>query len=153
LARFNDAVARPVAGRAGMVARPASQTRIFTAHQWRGCIATMRGGVLLARGSTQPPANVAATVEPAFEDEGVRGEINRHWFGPMIPKVVNQAEAEKLHRFAVRAHSILACVEYDGEQRPNGAMRSSMRCFGREHNRNDTACLMRCAAAVVDRSG
>ena len=42
-ARFKDAAARPAFG-AGpeIVARPCSQTRIFAAHQWGGCIATMR---------------------------------------------------------------------------------------------------------------
>jgi hypothetical protein len=44
LAWFHDAAARPGVGhRAGIFTRPASQTRIFTAHQWGGCIATMRG--------------------------------------------------------------------------------------------------------------
>ncbi|WP_168212805.1 MULTISPECIES: hypothetical protein [unclassified Bradyrhizobium] len=34
------------------------------------------------------------------------------------PLLADQAEDEKLHRFAVRANSILAFIECDDEQRP-----------------------------------
>jgi hypothetical protein len=34
-------------------------------------------------GSAQPPANVAATVEPALKDEDVPGKVNRHSFDPL----------------------------------------------------------------------
>src|SRR5258706_9527332 len=43
LARFHGAAAPPgVGSRAGIFCRAASQTRIFAAHQWGGCIGTMR---------------------------------------------------------------------------------------------------------------
>src|SRR5258708_37830616 len=54
LARFHDAAARPgVRHRAGNHGPAASQTRILTAYQWHGCIATMHQEAFCGSGSDQ----------------------------------------------------------------------------------------------------
>ena len=104
LASFHNAAPRPGVGhRAGIFARPASQTRIFTPHQWGGCIATMRGrrcgarsidagnrrhrasrGALFDGGI--PLAGVSSTVELTLDD--LFGQLNQHLFGSQIRQIL-----------------------------------------------------------------
>ena len=84
----HDAAARPAWDRrAGMIARPASQTPICSVHQWGRCIATMRGSNLEPRFDSIETETALArvVVGSGLTLDDLIGELDQHPLGMVIP--------------------------------------------------------------------
>jgi len=67
---------RPVFGTGPEFCPAASQTRIFTAHQWGGCIATMRGAIFPGERSIEGWLEIAGAAVANGQRSDVQGQCS-----------------------------------------------------------------------------
>jgi len=66
---------RPVFGTGPEFCPAASQTRIFTAHQWGGCITTMRGAIFPGERSIEGRLEIAGAAVANGQRSDVQGNV------------------------------------------------------------------------------